>query len=66
MSVIAKYVGQVRHNFEMSGTEIKHFRIVVNVEEMFVRKKYIKYLAESFLFAGHPVAKCPARNQNVR
>ncbi len=67
--VIAKYAGHVRHDFEMSGREFKHCwtfcPAVVNAKEMSGREKYIKYPSESFLFAGHQVAKCPAGNQNV-
>ncbi len=71
-AVIAKYAWHarhVRHDSEMSGREFKHCRTFclaeVNVKEMSSRETYIKYLTESFLFAGHQVTKCPAGNQNV-
>ena len=36
------------------------------MEEMLGGQKYIKYPTESFVFAGHQIAKCLAGNQNVR
>ncbi len=44
-SVIAKYVGHARHNFEMSGREFKHCRTfcaaVVDVEELSGRENKV-------------------------